>query len=234
MNHVWNETWEAQVVNWAERSMADADSGHGMDHVKRVVVNAAQLAASEKANLDVVMPAAWLHDCVFIPKNSPLRSQASRIAAEAASEFLTSISYPAPLIAEIHHCIVAHSFSANVPCQSLEAMVVQDADRLEALGAIGIARCLMTGGAMKQRLYHPTDPFPTSREPEDTVQSIDHFFAKLFKLPKTMETDTGLRIAQSRVDFMIQFLRQLASEIGTDESVLENALRGVDLDLVHR
>lgn len=207
--------------------MAEADSGHGMDHVKRVVVNATQLAASEKANVDVVMPAAWLHDCVFIPKNSALRSQASRIAADAASEFLTSISYPALLITEIHHCIVAHSFSANVPCQSLEAMVVQDADRLEALGAIGIARCLMTGGAMKQRLYHPADPFPTSREPEDTVQSIDHFFAKLFKLPKTMKTSTGLRIAQSRVDFMAHFLRQLASEIGVEESVLENAIRKV-------
>jgi uncharacterized protein len=170
------------------------------------------------------MPAAWLHDCVFIPKNSPQRSQASRIAAEAASEFLTSISYPSPFIAEIHHCIVAHSFSANVPCQSIEAMVVQDADRLEALGAIGIARCLMTGGAMKQRLYHPTDPFPTSREPEDTVQSVDHFFAKLFKLPKTMKTATGLQIAQSRTDFMIQFLQQLATELGVEESVLNNAV----------
>jgi uncharacterized protein len=224
LNQIWNETWEAQLIQWAERSMAEADSGHGMDHVKRVVVNAAQLAVSEKANIDVVMPAAWLHDCVFIPKNSPRRSQASRIAAEAASEFLTSISYPSPLIAEIHHCIVAHSFSANVPCQSIEAMVVQDADRLEALGAIGIARCLMTGGAMKQRLYHPTDPFPISREPEDTVQSVDHFFAKLFKLPNTMKTATGLRIAQSRTDFMIQFLRQLAAELGVEESVLDNAI----------
>lgn len=224
MNQIWNKTWEAIVVEWAERSMAEADSGHGMDHVKRVVVNAAQLAASEKANIDVVLPAAWLHDCVFIPKNSPQRSQASRIAAEAASEFLRSISYPSPLISEIHHCIVAHSFSANVPCQSIEAMVVQDADRLEALGAIGIARCLMTGGAMKQRLYHPTDPFPTSREPEDTVQSVDHFFAKLFKLPNTMKTATGLQIAQSRTDFMIEFLRQLAIELGVEEAALDNAI----------
>lgn len=224
MNQIWNKTWEALVVSWAERSMAEADSGHGMDHVKRVVVSATQIAASEKANIDVVIPAAWLHDCVFVPKNSPLRSQASRIAAEAASEYLNSISYPPALIAEIHHCIVAHSFSANVPCQSIEAMVVQDADRLEALGAIGIARCLMTGGAMKQRLYHPTDPFPTSREPQDTVQSVDHFFAKLFKLPKTMQTASGLRIAQSRTEFMILFLRQLATELGVEESALNNAV----------
>ncbi len=77
---------------------------------------------------------------------------------------------------------------------------------------------------MKQRLYHPTDPFPTSREPEDTVQSVDHFFAKLFKLPKTMKTATGLQIAQSRTDFMIQFLQQLATEIGVEESVLNNAV----------
>lgn len=224
MNQIWNKTWEALVVQWAERSMAEADSGHGIDHVKRVVVNASQIAALEHANIDVVMPAAWLHDCVFVPKNSPLRSQASRIAAEAASEYLNSISYPPALIAEIHHCIVAHSFSANVPCQSIEAMVVQDADRLEALGATGIARCLMTGGAMNQRLYHPIDPFPTTREPQDTVQSVDHFFAKLFKLPKTMQTETGLRIAQTRTEFMIQFLRQLATEIGVEESALNNAV----------
>lgn len=227
MNQIWNETWETLIVQWAERSMAQADSGHGLDHVKRVVVNATQLAASERANMDVVMPAAWLHDCVFVPKNSSMRSQASRIAADAASEFLTSISYPSTLIDEIHHCIQAHSFSANVPCQSIEAMVVQDADRLEALGAIGIARCLMTGGAMKQRLYHPTDPFPISREPEDTVQSVDHFFSKLFKLPKTMKTATGLQIAQSRTDFMIQFLRQLAMELGVEESVLYSAVLAI-------
>jgi len=204
--------------------MAQADSGHGLDHVRRVVVNASQLSKVENANLDVVLPAAWLHDCIFVPKNSPMRIQASKIAADAASKFLQSIDYPEELISEIHHCIEAHSFSANIACRTLEAMVVQDADRLEALGAMGIARCLMTGGAMRQRLYHPTDPFPTTREPQDTVQSVDHFFAKLLRLPGTMKTASGREMATTRTHFMIDFLRQLATEIGVPLEKLESAL----------
>ncbi|XZE18705.1 HD domain-containing protein [Pirellulaceae bacterium SH449] len=225
MNQVWNETWESQISSWVDRAIADADAGHGVDHVKRVVVNAAHLSRTEQANVDVVMPAAWLHDCVFVPKNSPDRSRASRLAAESASIYLSSINYPAELIPRIYHCIVAHSFSANIACETLEAMVLQDADRLEAVGAIGIARCLMTGGAMRQRLYHPDEPFPLNRQPQDDVQSVDHFFAKLLKLPQTMKTNSGAAMARARTGFMIQFLNQLASELGIDIAHVDAAIR---------
>jgi uncharacterized protein len=90
---------------------------------------------------------------------------------------------------------------------------LQDADRLEALGAIGLARCLMTGGAMGQRLYHPDEPFPVNREPRDDQQSVDHFFAKLLRLPSTMKTEAGRKIARDRADFLVRFLEQLADEI---------------------
>ena len=85
----------------------------------------------------------------------------------------------------------------------------------------------MTGGAMRQRLYHPTDPFPTTRTPEDSVQSIDHFFAKLLKLPKTMKTDSGTNMAISRAQFMVSFLSQLGSEIGVNDAVLSSAVDAV-------
>jgi len=174
--------------------------------------------------MSIVLPAAWLHDCVIVPKNSPMRSQASLMASEKALEFLSKIEYPKEFVPSIIHCIHAHSFSAKVACETLEAKVVQDADRMEAIGAIGIARCLMTGGAMKQRLYDPDEPFPVRRPYQDSVQSVDHFFAKLLGLASTMQTGHGKEIAKHRTAFMLQFLHELAEEIGLDQSRLQQAL----------
>lgn len=224
VDHLSCELWLTKIVDWTTEQMSTADSGHGIDHVRRVVANATTIALKENANPQIVLPAAWLHDCVFVPKNSSQRNKASRLAADKASQFLNSIGYPAEYVQPVHHCIMAHSFSAKIDCQTIEAKVVQDADRLEALGAIGISRCLMTGGAMGQRLYHPDDPFPVDREPEDTVQSIDHFFVKLLKLPMTMKTSTGRELASQRSGFMIEFLSQLCDEIKVDRDLLLKAI----------
>jgi uncharacterized protein len=223
----WKSEWESLIVQWVSAQLAAADSGHGMDHVRRVVANAIRIASSEPVSYEVLMPAVWLHDCVIVPKNSPKRSRASRMAAESAVEFLKAIQYPAACLDAISHCIVSHSFSAQVPCESLEARILQDADRLEAVGAIGIARCLMTGGAMNQRLFHPEDPFPVDRPPQDDQQSIDHFFAKLFKLPATMQTAGGRSLATERTKFMELFLYQLADELSVDRKTVSEAIARV-------
>lgn len=220
----WSYQWGSAIEPWIRRQLAQADAGHGIDHVQRVVQNAIAIGEREGAEVNIVLPAAWLHDCVLVPKDSPERSKASRLAAAAAIEFLHSIRYPAEWLKQIEHCIAAHSFSAGIPCESLEAKVVQDADRLEAIGAVGISRCLMTGGSMRQLLYCVKQPFPIDRPPQDTVQSIDHFFAKLLGLAKTMQTDQGRMIAAQRTEFMIDFLRQLASEIGVDHRDLDRAI----------
>lgn len=205
--------------------MSGADSGHGIDHVRRVVENSLRLGTAENAEAEIYLPAAWLHDCVSVPKNSPQRSMASTLAAQAAEKFLHSIEYPTQWIGPIYHCIQSHSFTANVPCETIEAKIVQDSDRLEAVGAIGLARCLMTGGSMRQRLYHPDSPFPLDRAPKDTEQSVDHFFSKLLGLRKTMQTDSGRVEAERRTEFLVAFLKQLADEIGSPISELEEALR---------
>ncbi|MCE3018814.1 MAG: HD domain-containing protein [Pirellula sp.] len=223
-SNAWNNCWRGLIEDWVVSQMADADAGHGIDHVRRVVSNAVLIGEQEFASMSIVLPAAWLHDCVIVPKNSPLRSQASRMAAEKAIEFLSEIEYPKEFVPPIIHCIHAHSFSAKIACDTLEAKVVQDADRMEAIGAIGIARCLMTGGAMKQRLYDPDEPFPVGRPYQDSVQSVDHFFAKLLGLAATMQTDHGREIAKRRTSFMLQFLHELAEEIGIDRSCLQQAL----------
>jgi len=189
------------------------DPAHDLTHVKRVVMNTLYLTDIESANVDITLPAAWLHDCVCVPKNSPLRERASRLAADAAVQFLRSTGYPAQWLEPIHHAIEAHSFSAGVPPLTLEARVVQDADRLEALGAIGIARCLITGGAMGTPLYDPEDPFCENREPDDRRFTLDHFYRKLFRLPGTMQTRAGRTEAEHRAEYMRGFLARLGAEL---------------------
>lgn len=228
MRRKWDAQWRARIERFVASELATADPGHGLEHVMRVVENAAGLADGTSVDLDILLPAAWLHDCVIVPKDSPLRSRASRMAAERAGAFLAEVGYPTDLIPPIEHCIAAHSFSAGIPCVTVEARLLQDADRLEALGAIGLARCLMTGGAMRQRLYSPDEPFPIERRPDDSQQSIDHFFCKLLGLHRTMQTASGRAEAVRRTRFLVQFLRELAKELGISDlelgSSMENAL----------
>ena len=173
---------------------------------------------------NVVLPAAWLHDCVVVAKDSPLRSQASRLAADRATIFLVAIGYEREFVSEIQHSIRAHSFSAKVAPETLEARVVQDADRLEAIGAIGLARCLMTGGSMGTQLVFADEPFPANRTADDAVSSIDHLFVKLLRLPSLLQTATGRSMAEKRVAFLKNFLRQLAEELFIDQTELERAI----------
>ena len=209
--------WEKIFREWLH-SIGEVDAAHGVTHIERVVQNAKSLASECGANLDVVLPAAWLHDCVSVPKDSPLRSQASRLAGERAAEFLSEQDYDGSLIAPIRHAIEAHSFSAEITPTTLEAQVVQDADRLDSLGAIGVIRCIQTGTAMNRTLYDSAEPFPINRPADDKVSTIDHFYTKLLKLADTMQTEVGRREAERRTDFLHQFLDQFKREL-SGESV---------------
>ncbi len=191
------------------------DSAHDIAHVERVVCTAKKIALKESAHMDVVVAAAWLHDCVTVPKDSPLRSQASKLSAQSAAALLHSLGQEESMIKNVSHAIEAHSFSANIQPHTLEAKVVQDADRLDALGAIGVARCLLTGGSLGRSLYHTEDPFCLHREPQDMLYSIDHFYTKLFKITKTLNTESARKESVTRMDFMKAFLAQLESELPT-------------------
>lgn len=206
--------WQARCEAFLAQGAHAADAAHDIAHIRRVVASASALAQAERADLAVVLPAAWLHDCVLVPKDSPLRAQASRMAADAAVQFLREAGYPPELLPAIHHAVEAHSFSAGIAPRSREAQVVQDADRLDALGAIGVARCLMLGGALGRRLYDPAEPFPIQRQPDDLANTVDHFYVKLLRLADTMQTAAGRAEAERRTAFMCGFLDQLALEIG--------------------
>jgi len=209
----WTNTdWEDRFARFLTESVTEG-AAHDLAHVRRVVANARRLAAAEGATLAVVLPAAWLHDCVIVPKDSPRRTEASRLAAAAAVTYLQAEGYPAMYLNAIAHAIAAHSFSARIPPETTEARIVQDADRLDALGAIGIARTLMLGGAMGTPLYNPGDPFAALRPPDDHAWTLDHFYTKLLTLSATMQTRAGRTEAETRTAFMQDYLRQLGDEI---------------------
>lgn len=193
---------------------AVTDAAHDLEHIRRVVANARRLTAAENADWSVILPAAWLHDCVIIPKSSPDRKQASVLAAKQAVAWLTEHGWPYENLAEISHAIEAHSFSAGIVPLTLEAKVLQDADRLDALGAVGLARTLMLGGEMKRTFYQQKDPFCDHREPDDGIYTLDHFYRKLLTLEDTMQTPSGKTEAGKRTNFLRDFLDQMRDEIG--------------------
>ncbi|MCP3960101.1 MAG: HD domain-containing protein [bacterium] len=207
-------SWERRFEDFLGPRLEGADPAHDLAHVRRVVTTAKRLAATESARLEVVVPAAWLHDCVTVPKDSPRRSSASADAAESAGAFLLDAGYSADCVPDVRHAIEAHSFSAGIAPETVEARVVQDADRLDALGAIGIARCLMVGGALDLALHHPHEPFPVRRQPDDSRFVIDHFYVKLLRLADTMQTSAGRAEGRRRSRSMEDYLRQLGTEIG--------------------
>ena len=205
--------WESQFESKISKIATADDPAHDLLHFKRVVALAKKICTLEKGNLSVVVPAAWLHDFVIIPKDSPLRSQASRLSAEQAIEFLKSIEYPAEYYGDIAHAIEGHSFSANIEIKTLEAKIVQDADRLDGLGAIGIARCFAVAGMLRRVFYQSDDPFCEVRVPNDALYTVDHFYKKLFLTADTLKTDSGREEGRIRVKFMKDFLTKLKSEV---------------------
>lgn len=163
--------------------------------------------------MEECIASALLHDIVNLPKNSPDRKRASYLCAVKAQEILENLDWPSEKIGNIFLAIEDHSFSRGQTPRNELGRILQDADRLEALGAIGIMRVFSTGALMKAEYFHATDPWAKNRPLEDTKYSIDHFFTKLLKLKDSFQTETGRRLAQERTAFLQVFLDQLKIEI---------------------
>jgi uncharacterized protein len=189
------------------------DPGHDWAHIQRVVTTATMLADKEAALKEVVIPAAFLHDIVNVPKNHSERARASTLAADKAIKLLEKHGADSQYFTRIHQAIVEHSFSRGLTPSSIESACVQDADRLDALGAIGVLRCTAVNVEMKAKFYDPEDPFADRRELDDKKWMLDHYEVKLLRLHETFTTAQGRREAQRRTDFMLSFLDQLRSEI---------------------
>jgi len=190
------------------------DPAHDFSHIIRVYKNAKMIGQCEGTDMDILLPAALLHDLVVYPKSSKKSSRSSDESAELAENILHSYGYPQDKINQICYCIRMHSYSKQIIPASLEGKVLQDADRLDALGAIGIARAFSVGGSENRTFYNADDPFWRSgRDLAEMQWTLDHFQTKLLKLKQTMHTKTAKKIAQKRTRFMMDFMMQLHREI---------------------
>jgi uncharacterized protein len=210
---------ERELTSVLSREMPQSDSAHDLGHFRRVWANAKTIAEMEGAgDPEVLLAAAYLHDLVNLPKSHPDRSKASARSAEAAEPILIELGFDNDKITAIQHAIESHSFSAGVEPETVEARILQDADRLDAIGAIGIARMFAVSGSLDRPISHPDDPFAANRKLDDQSFALDHYPIKLLRLKYLMKTQAGGELAEIRTARMTRFLDDIADELGFEIS----------------
>jgi uncharacterized protein len=209
--------WQKKFTDWLTLHWATDDGAHDMHHLHKVWQNCCLIndGETEKGDLLILLTAAYFHDLISLPKNHPERNTSSLLSADKTKQLLEEVfaGFPPEKTAAVHHAIHAHSFSANIETTSTEAKILQDADRMEALGATGIARLFYTAGKMNADLYHVDDPLAINRIPDDKQFALDHIEVKLLKLPATMKTITGQILSEKQADYIREFRKKLVEEI---------------------
>jgi uncharacterized protein len=201
-----------EIKNQIEKIM-DNDSAHDFEHVMRVYKNAQKICKKEKANEKLVLSAALLHDIVSYPKSDKRSKLSSIHSAKKSEQILKKYDFSKEEISIITDAIRDHSFSQNKVPSTLEGKILQDADRLDAIGAIGIARVFATGGSLKRPFYNIDDPFCKTRKPDDKTWTVDHFYQKLLNLESLMNTKSGKMEAKKRTRILKNYLKQLKQEL---------------------
>ena len=205
-----------QIMRTLQLLLHNQSPAHDFEHIIRVYKNAEMISKQEEyVDLDIVLAAALLHDLVVYPKGSSKTINSADDSAEIAKKILLEYkNYPREKIERVADAIRTHSYSKRLVPQTLEGKILQDADRLDAIGAIGIARTFSVGGSENRSLYNPTDPFYESERQLDDMQwTLDHIKKKLMILKNSMYTKTAKKMAEERTEFMELFLNQLRKEI---------------------
>ncbi|EOT1170046.1 phosphohydrolase [Cronobacter dublinensis] len=218
--------WQQRFEAWLHHSWNQDDKAHDVAHFRRVWKTAQQIMAGSEANRLVVLTACYFHDIVNLPKNHPQRPLASTLAAQETLRILETHfpDFPREEYDAVAHAVRAHSFSAGITPETLEAKIVQDADRLESLGAIGLARVFYVSGALGRALFDSDDPLACERELDDTAWALDHFQKKLLTLPATMQTEAGRALARHNADFLVHYMAKLCAELKGDYCKLDEAV----------
>ncbi len=203
---------DSQLIEEIGHLYEGADPAHDFSHVLRVCKNARLIGEQEGADMKVLILAALLHDAGAGSKSSRMPDSTAR-TLKMAEDFMAGLVIQEDLRKKVLYAIEVHSFSKGIVPSTLEAEILQDADRLDALGAIGIARVFLTGGSLMRNLYSPDDPFCSFREPDDKKWNLDHFYSKLLKLESGMHTKTARDLAKKRSEVMRRYLMDLKSEI---------------------
>ncbi len=197
----------------AKNRLGQNDTAHDFEHIMRVLKNATLISKKEKADMRIVTAAVLLHDIISYPKSDPRSKNSSAESAQESRKILKKYNFTQDEIDIIHDAIRDHSFSRGATPQTLEGKILQDADRLDALGAIGIARTFSVSGSERRPFYSNIDPFCKKRLPDDKSWAVDHFYKKLLLLEKTMNTNAGKIEARKRIKTMKNFLDELKKEI---------------------
>jgi len=204
-----------QTIRYVKQELAGAEAGHDWFHIERVYKNALQILQDEPANQEVVILGALLHDIA----DSKFHNGNEDIGPEKADVFMTSIGIDEEVKNHVVKIIQNISFKGgNFQQQfsSLELNIVQDADRLDALGAIGVARAFHFGGFHNRIIYDPMEKPRMNMSKEEYKKhigtTINHFDEKLLRLKDMMNTPAGKKIAEHRHQFMKQFLEQFYAE----------------------
>ena len=193
--------------------MEKNDSAHDFEHIMRVYKNAQKIGKKENVNMKLVLAAVLLHDIISFPKSDKKSKTSSIKSAMAAQKILQNHGYDKDEIKIISDAIRDHSFSRGMVPSTIEGKILQDADRLDAIGAIGIARTFSVGGSGKRPFYHKSDPFCQRRKPDDNNWTLDHFYKKLLLLEKKMNTNEAKKEASRRTKIMKKFLDDFKKEI---------------------
>lgn len=209
------ETQIAQTINFVKDTLAGAEAGHDWFHIERVYHTALTINKVEAGDLLIVSLAALLHDIA----DAKFHDGDEEIGPRIAGEFMESIGITAAVIAEVQAIIRNLSFKASfgkITYSSKELDIVQDADRLDAIGAIGIARAFTYGGYKNRVLYDPNiapNLYMSKEEYKNTTApTINHFYEKLLLLKDLMKTNAGKEMAQKRHQFMLTYLDQFYAE----------------------
>ena len=205
----------------AREACRNHDSAHDASHLLRVVTNARRIMAAERdsgGEIDefVVLAACWLHDLIQLPKGTGQLGESARQSAEQAGAFLRQSGLIESRSSHVAAAVRTHSYSGGERPATLEAAIVQDADRLDALGAVGIARLWIVAGKLDSQLYHPDDPLAGERPLEDARYALDHIERKLLKLPDLMNTATGRELAEERAAYLVEYRERFMGELGRD------------------
>jgi len=186
-------------------------SHHDKSHVERVYNLAVRISKEENADLDVVKAAVLLHDVARAMEDEGKIEDHAIESAKMARKILEEVSFPKEKIAEVVHCIEAHRFRKGLKVESLEAKILQDADRLDIIGAIGIARVFTRGGWSNQPIHDPSIP-PKEKYDGKSFTAVNHIYEKNLKVKDTINTKTAKEIAEERHRFVEQFLDRLLKE----------------------
>ncbi|MGC8585964.1 MAG: HD domain-containing protein [Candidatus Micrarchaeia archaeon] len=199
-----------KLIEIAKKNIKN-DPSHDFNHAMRVLKNAEMLGRIYHADMDVLIPAALFHDLIVYDKGSEKSKYEHEESARMALRILRKLHYNPEKLDKIKYAIEVCSYSKGIKPTTLEAKILQDADRIET-GAIGIMRTFSSSGSMGRQLYELSDPFLKRRKGDSKISGLDHLILKVANIHSAMNTKAAIKIARRREKFVKEFIKELELE----------------------